>query len=60
MGQRHFLNQIFILKKIFPILLIFLLRNTTFSQEVKKFESLDSFFAGLPLQKGYDKWVEHI
>jgi hypothetical protein len=60
MGERNILNQIFILKKIFTISLAFLLCITTFAQKIKKVASLDSFFAGLPLQKSYAKWVEHI
>jgi hypothetical protein len=42
------------------ILLAFFLCDTTFSQEAKKIESLDSFFAGIPLQKKYEQWVAHI
>jgi len=48
------------LKKIFYVLLSFFLCDATFAQEVKPIESLDHFFAGLPLQKSYEKWVEHI
>ncbi len=60
MGEGVILVQIIILKKIFFIFLAFFLCIATFAQEVKKIESLDSFFAGLPLQKNYEKWVEHI
>lgn len=30
------------------------------AQEATKIESLDSFFAGVPVLKGYDNWIEYI
>lgn len=48
------------MKKISLSFLIFSISIFSTAQGLKKIESLDSFFAGIPLQKSYDKWIEHI
>jgi hypothetical protein len=59
MGEGNFLNY-YILKRILSIHLAFSLCLSSFAQEINKVESLDSFFAGIPLQKKYEEWVLHI
>jgi hypothetical protein len=59
MGERYLLICFIILKTIIAIIVLFLCFETS-AQETKKIESLDSFFAGIPLQKCYEKWVEHV
>jgi len=48
------------MKNIIFLLLTFCSFIGSVAQDVKKIESLDSFFAGVPLQKNYEKWVLHI
>jgi hypothetical protein len=48
------------LKKIIFILIFYFLSIATIAQELKKVETLDSIFAGIPLKRNFEKWIEHI
>jgi hypothetical protein len=48
------------MKKIIICLYVLIITFPLFSQQFNTIVSIDSFFAGVPVLKGYDKWVEYI
>ena len=48
------------MKRVFLFTAAFLFLATTNAQNFSVTKSLDDFFAGIPLQKGFAKWIEYI
>lgn len=48
------------MKKILFIFLVVCDYMGLLAQEERRFSTLDRFFAGIPLQSGFEKWVEYV
>lgn len=45
------------MKKCLAILFLFLYQQSSTAQDIKRINTLDSFFAGIPLQKRFEDWA---